>query len=243
MLLPMRTNQTTMIRKKTQSLSLGEVLTSDDFPIVLRNTTNKILNRLANEGVIARLKRGVYSTCKNTRFGQAKATPLQVLSQEIVHDDNKCFGGLFLFNQLGLTTQIPTTIEILNNRSSYLSNVGNTRVRYIRIRQKITRNTKEAIQFLEVIKKMVHVPDGDISKIIAWLNSELRNSEQKKIKKIVAAAIEYPPRVRAILGALLENIDYELSKKLKYSLKSNSFYHVGTLVNHLKNSQLWDLKK
>jgi hypothetical protein len=239
----MKTNQTAMIRRKIQSLTPGEILTPDDFPNILRNTANKILNRLSDEGAIVRLKRGVYSSCKNTRFGQVKATPLQALSQEIVRDNNKCFGGLFLFNQLGLTTQVPATIEILNNRSSYLATVGNTRVRYIRIRPKITRYTKEAIQYLEVIKKVAHIPDGNVMKIIAWLRNELRKSDSKKIKKLILTAEEYPPRVRAILGALLEDIDHVLAKKLKKSLNSNSFYSVGTVTNQIENHHFWRLKK
>jgi predicted transcriptional regulator of viral defense system len=239
----MSTNQTALIRRKIRYLSVGDVLTPESFPHVNRNTVNKILTRLVEEGTLARLKRGRYSPCKNTRFGKAKATPLQVLNQEIAHNDDKCFGGLFLFNQLGLTTQVPTTIEILNNQSSYLSNIGNTRIRYVRIRPKITRSRKDAIQLLEVIKEIVNIPDGDISKTILWLNDRLQNGEQKKIKQIVSTSEEYQPRVRAILGALLEQVSCDLSKKLKKSLNKNSFYHVGILAEYIANHQSWNLKK
>lgn len=239
----MKPNQTAMIRRQIRNLPTGEILTPDSFPSISRNTTNKILTRLANEGVLARVKRGAYSRSKKTRFGQAISTPLQVLSQEIARDNNKCFGGLFLFNQLRLTTQIPSTIEILNNRSSYLSNIGNTRVRYVRIRPKITRSTKEAIQLLEVIKKIAAIPDGDIPKTLNWLNDKLKNSDPRKIKRIVSTAREYPPKVRAILGNLLENINSEFSEKLKNGLNKNSYYHVGAIAIHFKNHQNWNLKK
>jgi len=158
----MITNKTKLVRRAIKKLKVGEIVTPDDFPSISRNTIHQIFSRISKEGLLVRVKAGTYSRCEETRFGLAKSTSLMVLSHEIEKDANKCFGGLFLLNQFGLTTQVPNVIDVLNNKSRYQTKIGGTKVRYSLIRAKINKKTKQHIMTLEIIKKIGKIPDGDI---------------------------------------------------------------------------------
>jgi len=239
----MNVSKTEYIRRAVKKLDTGAIVTANDFPKLSNNTVNKILMRLAEEGLLERIKRGIYSRCRQTRFGLAKATPLMVLSKEINNDDNKCFGGLFLLNQLGLTTQVPTLIEIINNKSSYQSKIGGARIRYVRIRPKINKRSKELIITLEVIKKIGKIPAGSIKKTIQWLENRLEMLSHRELVLLVKSTRDYSPRVRAILGSLLQEIDAVQSEWLKKTLNDNTYYYVGQAIEYLPSSDYWKLKE
>jgi len=232
------------MRRQIEELPSGGVITIEMFPSTWpRNAVTRTLSRLAKEGVIERVKKGVYSKVKQTRFGKVSSTPLEILATEVIENDNKCFGGLFLFNNFGLTTQIPSVIEILNNKSSYISKIGETTVRYVRIRPQINKNTKKYIPILEVLKSAKSIPDSSIEKTFEWILKELRSLDEKRAEDLIKISLDYPPRVRAILGNLFRSErKIMLADKLKQTLNENSTYKAGQIVTLLKNTQEWRLK-
>lgn len=63
----------------------------------------------------------------------------------------------------------------------------------------------------------------------------------KELEETIKYALAYPPRARAVLGALLENIErYELIEKLKESL--NPFSEYKTVISKaLLTAKNWNL--
>jgi hypothetical protein len=230
------------IRAMIDDIENGAAITAKTFPKFPKNTLFVVLCRLCKEGTIVRVKRGVYSKVKKTRFGDLKLSPLDALSYEVNQDANKCFGGVFLLNQLKLTTQVPTVIEILNNKSSYQTKIGSTSIRYVKIRPKITHKTKEYIRYLEVIKKIRYIPDGDMFTTFAWLVKYLVEKESTQLALLVKVANDYPPRVRAILGSLLNQDHPKLAQALRKTLNENSYYRIGYLANLIQGANQWSLK-
>lgn len=228
-----------------EQLPSGSVVTLDTFPVNWsRNSVARVLSRLESQGIITRIKRGVYSKAKETRFGPVTPSPLEVLSKEVQQDDNKCFGGKFLFNNLGLTTQVPSVIEILNNKSSYLSKIGKTKVRYVRIRPLISKTTKRYIIILEVLKNSTMIPDSSVEKTKEWVIQKLKSMDNKETSKLAKIAYDYPPRVRALLGNIFQSLNQNLiAEKLKKTLNENSTYKVGLITELLENTPEWRLKK
>jgi hypothetical protein len=236
-------NYSQKIRNCINELPAGGLVTVKMFPSSWpRETVLRSLSRFCKEGIIKRVKSGVYSKTKATRFGNVVATSLEVLAKEVHEDANKCFGGLFLFNNLGLTTQVPTIIEVLNNKSSYKIHVGSTLVKYIRIRPKITKESKKHIMFLEVLKNSKSIPDADATYTYRWICKKIAELDEKELKKLVSISLEYPPRVRAILGNLLITKWTSYADKLKTTLKTTSLYKVGRIVDLLKDPEEWKLK-
>jgi len=69
---------------------------------------------------------------------------------------------------------------------------------------------------------------------------ELNN---KRKKELIEIALEYPPRVRAFLGALLENIGKNINtKSLDDSLNPLSEYKLGITKEILPMIEKWNIK-
>ncbi len=63
------------------------------------------------------------------------------------------------------------------------------------------------------------------------------------MKELIKIALEYPPRVRAFLGALLENIDKNINiKSLDDSLNPLSEYELGLTKDILPTVENWNIK-
>jgi hypothetical protein len=233
------------IRRQIEDISSGGVITLETFTDKWsRNVVARVLSRLAKDGYIVRLKRGVYSKEKETRFGKVSSTPLEIVAEQLSHDENKCFGGLFLFNNLGLTTQVPNVIEVLNNKSSYCSKVGATTIRYVRIRPQINKETKKFISILEVIKNSKTIPDSSIQKTHDWIFEKIKEQSAKGIIELTKISLEYPPRVRAILGCMFYNQKkVKEAMRLKETLNVNSVYRVGQMSLVMHGADEWGIVK
>src|SRR5262249_54053664 len=157
---------------------------------------------------------------------KASASELEVISN-IVSRNGEMFGGLFLYNNLGLTTQNPGMIEVLNNTSTYEGEVGNLKVNFRRIKPKITTNSKPHIELMEVLRELTAISDSSISDVIDWIIDRIEKLSDFEEKSLVTVAKEYAPRLRALLGAIAEGRRDSLAAKMKGSVKSTSVYKVG----------------
>ena len=69
------------------------------------------------------------------------------------------------------------------------------------------------------------------------------HENKEQIKELIEIALEYPPRVRAFLGALLENIDIKIDIKMLYdSLNPFSEYELGLTKDILPTVEKWNIK-
>src|SRR5690606_34856925 len=78
------------------------------------NTAAKALERLCKKGIIKKFSKGKFYKPKNTIFGELSPNEEQVL-QTYLFDGKKRIAyitGTYLYNQMGLTTQIPRKIKI-----------------------------------------------------------------------------------------------------------------------------------
>ena len=98
----------------------GYVFTHDDFStdVSKKEAVIKALNRMVESGKIAKLAKGKYYKPENTPFGKLQPNQAQVV-KDLLNDDGKNSGyltGYSIYNQLGLTTQISSTIQIGKNQ-------------------------------------------------------------------------------------------------------------------------------
>jgi len=82
------------------------------------NTVYVYINRLVKENVLVQFAKGIYYKPKIGVFGQKKLNANKVITKKYIQDDNNIkgyFSGAYLFNQLGLTTQVPANIVVVTN--------------------------------------------------------------------------------------------------------------------------------
>ena len=72
---------------------------------------------------------------------------------------------------------------------------------------------------------------------------KIKNFSKKEIEGLMKYALQYPPRVRALLGAVLENIfkdKFDLGA-LKKSLNPSTTFKLSIKNNNLPTAQNWNI--
>ena len=120
--------------------------------------------------------------------------------------------------------------------------IGNIKVKPAKSYVEVTKNNVPLLQILDVIKDFNSIPDFDKKKGIEFLKKEIINLSNADKSKLVSIAKKYPPKVRALVGAILETIDMvELSNSLKDSINFLSLYKFGISRKTLPTIKEWSV--
>lgn len=117
----------------------------------------KSLSKFCDEGKMIRFEKGVYYIPTDTLLGKSKLDPKKVIIKKYVDDGNAkigYFSGMAFINMLGLSTQMPNTLEIYtNNEPSRVREVlvGNQKVLLRRSRTQINNENSAVMSFLELM--------------------------------------------------------------------------------------------
>lgn len=117
----------------------------------------KELAKLCETNHLIRFERGIYYIPKQTPFGSSILNPNKVIERKYISENgnaNGFYSGQTALNMIGLSTQMPNTIEICtNNETSKLRNVkvGNQAVTLRHSRVKVTNENLGILQFLELM--------------------------------------------------------------------------------------------
>lgn len=98
-----------VVRERVRTAKPGTFLRSKDFAGSARAVDSE-LSRLSTRGELRRVRRGLYWRGTPTRFGMSAPSPLEVALA--VAGPGAGPAGVAAAHQLGLTTQVPATVEI-----------------------------------------------------------------------------------------------------------------------------------
>lgn len=207
-----------MKRAKDKSIAHGVVTrvrkggddrlwTYADFPGVSRTALAAALSRLAKVGELTRVRRGVYYRPERTIFGLSKPDP-ELLADAILRarGETPMPGGVGAFNRLGLTTQVSAAVTRATRRSAAPANIGSVRLyttpRPLEAQKGIRAEERAA---LEALRKITRIPDARPRDVLERLGMLVRSGKLDFVRLARFARAE-PPRVRALLGALGEEL-------------------------------------
>lgn len=117
----------------------------------------KKLKKLCDEEKIVRFEKGVYYIPMDTPLGKSRLDPKKVIAKKYINDGSGTIGyfsGMTFMNMLGLSTQMPNTMEIYtNNESSRVREVpvGSQKVLLRRARTAINSSNAATMSFLELM--------------------------------------------------------------------------------------------
>lgn len=236
-----------IIEQKTAAIEPARVFTikSLGLPIEWWENTRVKLSRMVKSGQLDKIGRGKYYKPEISMFGKI-APSLNEIIKDLMYDNGKPSGyitGYTIWNRMGLTTQISDTIIIGTSRRRDAMERGRYRIRFITQANRITTNTIPLLQILDAIKLIKQIPDTDINDSVATLKRLIVNLNEQNISKLVKLSKKYPPRVRALLGAILESTgDKKIVHDLKKTLNPSSSYTIG--INNLPDIILsnWNIK-
>jgi hypothetical protein len=193
------------------------------------------LSRLVREGELQRVGKGVYYRPVPTSFGAsmpaASAATAEMLRTPL-HP-----AGLTAANLLGLTTQNPKRPEYATPAAGPPTALRNAIVHTGRPAARATLSPEEGA-LLELLRERARSSDLSPEETVRRLLQML--ADEETYMRLVTAALAEPPRVRAMLGALGQELgmpDRQLNR-LRQSLNPLSRFDFGALRS-LRHAAEW----
>lgn len=180
-----------------------------DFQGVGRIALAAALSRLARAGELTRVRRGVYYRPKRTVFGLSKPDP-EALADAVLRARGEAPlpSGIGAYSRLGLTTQVSGAVTRATLRRAAPTAVGRVTL-YATPRpldaQKGIRPEERTT--LDALREITRIPDARPEDVLRRLGMLVRSGELDYVRLARFARAE-PPRVRALLGALGEELRY-----------------------------------
>lgn len=227
-------------------LPKGYIFTYADFTTEVnkKEAVIKALNRMVNSGKIAKLSKGKYYKPENTPFGIIQPSQEQVV-KDLLEDDGKVIGyltGYSIYNQLGLTRQISNTLQIGKNEIRSTFKRVNYTISFIKQKNTITKKNIPLLQILDTIRYIKKIPDSKIETSCIRLLEILNDLSIIDKTDIIRLSLKYPSSTRALLGALLDELDENLIvESLQKSLNPITKYKLTGVDKVLSQASKWNL--
>jgi len=237
---------TDIINDKIKRLAIGYIFTYDDFNIKVGeiNALTKALNRMVKDGRIRKLSPGKFYKPNLSDFGELKPEAFQVVKDLLEHN-GKTTGyltGYSVYNQLGLTTQVSSIIQIGSNEVKKSITRGLYVIRFIKQPNKINKENIPLLRILDSIRNIKEIPDASIDQSCKILSVLIKNLNNSEIENLIRLAKKYNPATRALTGAIIEYYcKNKSSKTLFESLNPSSSYQLGVSGDILPNKQKWNI--
>jgi uncharacterized protein YjgD (DUF1641 family) len=237
---------TKYIAFKIERLPKGYVFTYDNFftEVNRKEAVIKALNRMVASGKIAKLAKGKYYKPETTPFGNLQPNQDQVV-KDLLEENGKITGyltGYGIYNQLGLTTQVSNTIQIGKNqvRPNFIRE--RYKIAFVKQKNRITKESIPMLQLLDAIRYIKKIPDATVEASCTRFLAILKNLKDKEINNLVRLALNYPPATRALVGALLEQLQLgNTTEPLYKSLNPITTYKLAEVSKVLSTTDKWNM--
>jgi hypothetical protein len=213
----------------------------EDFRDLPFSATAQTLSRLTRQGLLERLSKGTYYRSRETMFGKSRPNPSAL--RQLASRHAPIFpAGIAAANLLGFSTQTAGQPEVATSAPSLPRKLMGDGIIIHTRRPEAWAHLSEAdaalLDFLRNTGKHSELtPEKTISRTLALM------SEGGRFNRLLNAAASEPPRVRAILGALGQQLGIapSLLHPLRESLNPLSRFDFG-LFAALLYARHWQAK-
>ncbi|MGD9689486.1 MAG: hypothetical protein AB7K52_07230 [Phycisphaerales bacterium] len=214
---------------------------AEDFQGLPVSAVAQALSRLVRARYLERLSKGVYYRARPTAFGPSKPNPAAV--ETLAKRRGGVFpAGIAAAGMLGLTTQTARRKEVATSALSLPRKlVGSDTVIHTRRPEAWSSLTPTEAAILDVLRRGARSSELTPQETAKRLQRLLQ--EDNRLKRLLRVALSEPPRVRAMLGALAEDIRPKRSElvRLRASLNPFSRFDFG-LLGVLPHAKKWQAK-
>ena len=176
---------TDKITAKINRIDTGDVFGYDTLGLTSDEIIagSKALSRLVDKGVIKRARKGYYYKPKVSVFGEQKPREDVLLSLYLFEKNKQVayITGTKLYNRLGLTTQVPSSIRVASLDKQIKGKAGNIVIKPAKSYVKVTADTVKYLELLDVIKDLNTIPDLQKSDGLVYLKKVIYNFEDTEI--------------------------------------------------------------
>lgn len=213
-----------------------------DFEGLPFTAVAQALSRLSRRGVIQRLGKGLYYRPRPTAFGESKPNSAQIRSLP-VRRRGVFPAGVAAANLLGFTTQNPAQVELATDGLSLPRLiVGKETVIHTRRPESWRELSETDAALLDFLRKRGESselsPEETVDKLFEYFR------ESGRYERLLKIAASEPPRVRAMLGAIGQQLGHPESRlwALRASLNPLSRFDFGNL-SVLEHARAWQAKE
>lgn len=204
----------------------------------------KAIERLINREEISRISNGLFYKPRITVFGKLTPNESEQL-KPYLYENNKRIAyitGLSLYNRMGLSSQIPQSLQVACRSKRIIIRLGNTQVKAVKSYIDVTEKNIPLLEILDALKDFKLIPDMDKKSAIKILSLLIKKLKNNEVTKLLQYSLSYPPRVRALLSAILELVspDVELNTLLD-SLNPLTSFKFGIDKTLLITSENWNI--
>lgn len=222
----------------------GTLVRAADFPEFRAATVTEAMRWLTEKGVLKRASKGYYYYPKQTLLGPSQPSGLSI-DLEIISDQARPTRATAAY-LLGLTTQVPARPEYLVVGRSIPTHVRAARLTKRKDMPQLPLTPVEGA-WLEVVwdrgKYCELTDEAFLKAMIEHVRIMSESSKEpgkltstRSLKRLITAAKAGPPRTRAVLGAMLEQLGQptEVWKSIKASLNPHSKFDFGPFASLFK---------
>lgn len=227
-------------------LPKGYVFTYSDFitEVTKQEAVIKALNRMAKSGKITKLAKGKYYKPESSAFGNLQPNQAQVV-KDLLEENGKTIAyltGYSIYNQLGLSTQLSNTIQIGKNQVRPKFKRERYTISFVKQKNTITKENIPLLQILDAIRYIKKIPDADIKSSCERFLAIIQKLSEKETNTLVRLALKYPPATKALLGALLDELQKtDVTNPLLKSLNPITKYKLSDVDKVLSYTEKWNI--
>jgi hypothetical protein len=213
-----------------------------DFADLPPSAVLQALSRLTRRGRLERLSKGVYYSTRQTAFGKSRPNPAAI--QKLASRRKGVFpSGIAAANLLGFTTQTASRSEVSTSALSLPRKlVGSDTVIHTRRPETWTGLSESDTALLDFLRRAGRTselsPEETIRRALALF------SENGRFERLLKVAPSEPPRVRAMIGAIGEQLGKNRAalSRLRKSLNPYSRFDFG-LLSGLRYARSWQARE
>jgi hypothetical protein len=199
------------------------------------------LSRLKRQGRLERLSKGVYYRTRDTSFGKSRPNPAAI--QRLASRRKSVFpSGIAAANLLGFSTQTAKQNEVATSALSLPRKlVGSDTVIHTRRPEAWASLPESDAALLDFLRRAGRTselsPEETIRRTIMLF------SEKGRFERLLRISASEPPRVRAMIGAIGEQLGKNRGalRRLRNSLNPFSRFDFGLLAG-LRHARDWQAK-
>ena len=214
----------------------------DDFRSLPFEAVAQALSRFTRQGLLERLSKGVYYSARKTALGKSRPNPAAI--QKLASRRTAFFpSGIAAANRLGFTTQTTRRPEVATTANSLPRKlVGSTTIVHTRRPAAWATLSETDAALLDFLRRGGATSELSREETVRRTLSLL--SEKDRFKRLLKVADFEPPRVRAMLGAIGQQLGKSRGalRRIRDSLNPFSRFDFGLLAG-LPHAHLWQAKE
>ncbi len=213
-----------------------------DFPNLPVAAVAQALSRLAKAGTLQRLSKGVYYRGRATALGPSRPDPVAI--RKLAADRSPMFpAGVAAANLLGFTTQAAGRSEVATTAASLPRKLaGRDTIVHTRRPEAWKRLSDHDAALLDFLRRGGRT--SELSEQDTIRRTLRLFKEPGRYERLARVAPSEPPRVRAMLGAIGDDIGASSAtlRRLRASLNPVSRFDFGVLSG-LRSARQWQAKE